>query len=256
MGSDPQPHDAEPVRVERLDLAGLDRARAGALRAHLDPDERARAAALRDPAAAARAALARGFLREVLGRAAGRDPAGLVFAPGPHGKPGLPGAGLAFNLSRAQGLVLVAWTRAPAGALELGLDVVRLDPDLGPRELAAALSADERRALETLPGSERGAAALRAFARKEAALKALGVGLGGPLDPTHLTLPAGEPERWASRPLPASPGEGRLWMCDLPAPPRPWAGHFAALALHGPAAGPRAVANPEGLSPGELGPAP
>mgnify|MGYP001253633318 CR=1 FL=1 len=280
------------MRVVRVALDGLDEARRAALGAHLSPAERARVAALRDERARQRALLARGLLRELLGRQCGCEPARLELTSGPHGKPALPPAyGLTFNLSRAGDLLLIAWARGahPLPAPALGIDLVQRDPALDPQELRPALSPQELQAAlspqelqatlspqelqatlspqelrpalspqdalnpaELAPSAEPrparegpptpptvqpagpAAAALRAFVRKEALLKALGTGLGGPLEPTRLTLTPAPGDPWSAHDV---PGWGRVWLRDLPLAPD----HLAALALTGPAATPRQV---------------
>ncbi len=92
-----------------------------------------------------------------------------------HGPPEVTdGGGLAVSASHGGGRVLVAAT----GGGGVGVD---LEPAGGverPDELAATiLAAEEIVAYEALPGRRRADWLLRAWVRKEAALKALGVGL-------------------------------------------------------------------------------
>jgi 4'-phosphopantetheinyl transferase len=105
--------------------------------------------------------------RGILARYANIDPQGLQFRRGPRGKPFLVGGGgLELNLSHADDVALLAVARD----LGLGVDLERYD---SPLELAAlrriVLAPDE-------PALDRHAF-LRIWCRKEACLKATGVGL-------------------------------------------------------------------------------
>jgi 4'-phosphopantetheinyl transferase len=107
------------------------------------------------------------MMRLLLARYAGIAPADLVFAPGPHGKPALVGAGdLEFNLSHTYGVALLAVARDIA----VGIDVERLDARIEQRELGRIVLAPDEVAASR-------AEFLRIWCRKEAALKATGVGL-------------------------------------------------------------------------------
>jgi len=105
--------DLEPGAIEGLRLA-------------LSPDELARAARFRNPAAQSRFVSARGILRDILSRYLDRDPATLTFGYQPHGKPFLlPATGLVqFNLSHSQGMALCGITRGR----EIGVDVEMARP--------------------------------------------------------------------------------------------------------------------------------
>ncbi|MET9953384.1 4'-phosphopantetheinyl transferase superfamily protein [Streptomyces sp. NPDC006339] len=125
---------------------------------------------------------AHALLRLVLGEALGRDPAGLVFAAGPHGKPYLEGAGVEFSLSHSGERVAVALT----SGTPVGVDVERVT-DLVELPLPV-LSAEERAVFDRVPGPERAAAFTAYWVRKEAVLKATGEGLR--VDPARLTVSA------------------------------------------------------------------
>jgi medium-chain acyl-[acyl-carrier-protein] hydrolase len=110
----------------------------------LSPDERARAEGLEAGARRDRFIVAQAALRTILGRALGRDPRGLRFDRGPHGRQVLPGEGLAFDLARAAGLALVALARGKS----VGIDAARVRADLDWAALSRhALSDSERDAL-------------------------------------------------------------------------------------------------------------
>ncbi|GAA3390865.1 4'-phosphopantetheinyl transferase family protein [Streptomyces roseoviridis] len=125
---------------------------------------------------------AHALLRLVLGEALGRDPAGLVFAAGPHGKPYLEDAPVEFSLSHSGERVAVALT----SGTPVGVDVERVTR---PAELPLpVLSEEERVAFDRVPGPERAAAFTAYWVRKEAVLKATGEGLR--VDPARLTVSA------------------------------------------------------------------
>jgi len=151
-----------------------------AARAWLSDDERRRCERFHREQDARAFAARRVFLRSVLASYLGRRPGELVFESNAWGKPTLvrPAVDLAFNLSRSGERMLlgVTWGR------ELGVDVERVDPRLRDGEELSTLSARvltpaERACFSSLPDDERPAAFVRAWARKEAVLKALGTGL-------------------------------------------------------------------------------
>lgn len=199
---------------------GLDR-----LAALLAPDELARRERFRRVEDAARYTLARGGLRRRLGWELDRDPHGLRFGIGPHGKPHLEGdaAGREFNVSHAGDWVLIGIGR---GERALGVDVERTE---SARDLLALaerfFTAREHAALSALPAGERRAAAFfRLWTRKEACAKACGEGLTATLEGCEALPPEPGPAEGV-----VLAGRWRVW--DLPVPtPR---GYDAALALEG-----------------------
>jgi len=161
----------------------------------LSDEERARSERFRREKDAHAFLQRRLFLRSVLSAYAGRSAAELIFESGAFGKPNLcDGEGLCFSLSRSGERVLVGVSRD----LELGVDVERREPRLAsPEELSRlarrVLTAAERDALERTPEAERVAAFLRAWTRKEAFLKALGLGLSREPDTVAVGLEPREP---------------------------------------------------------------
>lgn len=145
----------------------------------LSDDERARSERFRRERDAHAFLQRRLFLRSVLSAYAGRAAHELIFERGALGKPRLCNGGeLCFSLSRSGERVLLGVAR---GA-ELGVDVERREPRLeDPEELSRlarrVLTAAESAALERTPAAQRVSAFLRAWTRKEAWLKALGLGL-------------------------------------------------------------------------------
>jgi len=140
------------------------------------PDETARAARFVYPDDRRRFLAARHALRRILGAYSGRDPAACAFTAGEFGKPGLVGVeGPEFNVSHSAGDCLIA----VSGRQAVGVDVERLAPLRDIDALARLHFTARERAELARPDDPQ--ARVRAFlvgwTRKEACLKALGVGL-------------------------------------------------------------------------------
>jgi len=145
------------------------------LRGMLTPEELRRAERFRVAAAAQRFIGARAALRMILGRATSAKPAEVEFLFGEHGKPHLPAGGPFFNASDSGDYVVVALSPAEVGVdIELARIVRRRD------RLARRVCTDsEFEMLAQAPEEERDALLLRLWTCKEAALKAVGIGLSG-----------------------------------------------------------------------------
>jgi 4'-phosphopantetheinyl transferase len=117
-------------------------------------------------------------LRSLLAAHTGLGCAFLEFRTGAFGKPALvEPSGVAFNLSHSQSVALIAIDDGTAPA-EIGVDVELLRPMPDAQALADNyFSPAERRALAALPATERDRAFLACWTRKEACLKASGLGL-------------------------------------------------------------------------------
>ncbi|MGA2319509.1 MAG: 4'-phosphopantetheinyl transferase superfamily protein [Solirubrobacteraceae bacterium] len=177
----------------------------------------------------------RGVLRALLGRYLDKDPSTLRFASGAHGKPALldaaagsaagpqpqPGgrARVSFNLSHSGGLALYAVT--PTVAVGVDVELARRPVEV----LAVAartFGAAEAERLRALDPATREQEFLRAWVRHEAALKCLGVGIGGAdaagdeSRPWIAELEIG-PRAAAAVAVETPPGELRCWDW----PPRP-----------------------------------
>jgi 4'-phosphopantetheinyl transferase len=149
---------------------------------YLSADERERAARFVLARARNRFLAGRTFLRLLLSRCLGAEPADLRFRYGPSGKPRLVGAhgDLEFSLARSEVLVVCALAPRCGG---VGVDVERVRPLSEAEALArAAFSPREVARLHSLPEPVRLRAFYEAWTRKEAFLKALGCGLARPLD--------------------------------------------------------------------------
>lgn len=172
------------LHVWRIDLS----TRGEAGRALLSPDERARAERLVSAKARIRFRRARIALRRLLSRYLRVPPGELALEYGKHGKPRLvpgregDGAGdplpFFFNLSHSGGIALCA-----VGQLgEIGVDIERIRPLSYPGALARDhLSPEEWRRRSDWETAAARPEFFRIWARKEAILKAAGLGLSRPL---------------------------------------------------------------------------
>jgi 4'-phosphopantetheinyl transferase len=144
--------------------------------------ERARADRFRFEKHRARWLAGRIALRHVLADALGTDAGSIAYAVGPHGKPSLTGdhaGALGFNLSHSGGCALIA----VATSTELGVDIEEIHPMEDLRDVAERhFAAEERERLFSLPEDEQVPCFYRIWTRKEAYIKAIGTGLGHPLD--------------------------------------------------------------------------
>lgn len=167
------------------------------LEATLSPDERARAERFHFARDRQRFVAARGLLRSLLGKYLRQAPASLEFSYGPYGKPSLLGAhaasGLSFNLAHSADLAVYAISRQR----NLGVDVEQIKPESSGEDLARRyFSAREVSDLQTLPPEARVEAFFNCWTRKEAYLKATGMGLQTPLDSFSVSLLPGEPAQF------------------------------------------------------------
>lgn len=159
----------------------------------LSPVERRRAAAYRRPADRQRfvvgVVVTRLVLAEWLGVPADRVLLSRRCARcgGPHGRPRLEGDGISFSVSHSGDRVVVAFMRDAM----VGVDVEALDRSLQVGLLAdTVLAPSERACLADAPDRTR--AFLTCWTRKEAVVKATGIGLDVRL-PGIVVSPAGEP---------------------------------------------------------------
>ncbi|MGO4393369.1 4'-phosphopantetheinyl transferase superfamily protein [Variovorax sp. M-6] len=131
-------------------------------------------------------------LRRILSIRTGSSAALLDFDLGSFGKPSLAGhAGLHFNLSHSQSEALIAVNEAS----EVGVDIEVLRPMSDAQELAATcFTPNEIRTLQGLPADARERAFLVGWTRKEACLKALGLGLSVNLQALEVGLESVESE--------------------------------------------------------------
>ena len=125
----------------------------------------------------------RGFLRYVLARYLHVPPESLRFKYGAYGKPSL--TGLQFNMSHSHNVGLVAVSEMK----ELGVDVEHIRADFATEDIARRFfSRAEVETFNTLATDEQVAAFFRCWTRKEAYIKAIGLGMSQPLDEFDVTL--------------------------------------------------------------------
>ena len=214
--------DAGEVQVWRASLAAPAALRAR-LRATLADDERARADRFVAHVHRDRFVVARAFLRAVLGRLLAIPPDAVRFRYEAAGKPRTDM--LRFNLSPSGALALLAVTRDR----EVGVDVEELRAVTDAEALAERFFAPgETERLRSLDPAARDAAFLRCWTLKEAYVKAVGEGLGLPLDRFEVGYVPVVPSP-ALRLLDESPDDGRWALRTL----EPGPGYVGALAAEG-----------------------
>jgi 4'-phosphopantetheinyl transferase len=146
----------------------------GAFERSLDEIERARAARFQRPEHHRRYVLAHGLQRFVLASYLGIEPHAVRYRFGPHGKPFIDHpADLSCSLSYSGDRFVIA-----VGRSQLGVDIEAWAPFAHEDVIAAAFSAAEQTQLAALGPHERRAAFFDLWTRKEAYLKATGVGIG------------------------------------------------------------------------------
>lgn len=190
----------------------LDRAADAAQVALLSADECTRAARMRFAVDRDRFVAAHIALRLMLAEQSALHANALNLAYGQLGKPWLPErAGLHFSLSHSRALALIA----VGGRGPLGVDVECLRPVPDALDLAERhFTARENRALRSMPSAQRGRAFLTCWTRKEACLKAIGLGLM--LDPCEVEVGLEPTLRWVE----VLVGEHVLSVTVGPAPER------------------------------------
>ncbi|MGD9744539.1 MAG: 4'-phosphopantetheinyl transferase superfamily protein [Dongiaceae bacterium] len=226
---------AAAAHVWRADLDGL--ATDVAL---LDDAERARAARFAFETDRRRFIAEHGFQRRLLAAYLDKPAAELAIAPDLYGKPRLARAGIAFNGSESGGTALVAVARTG----EIGVDLEALRPERADLRIARRyFHPEEVRKLESLPLALQPAAFFAVWTRKEALVKAVGLGLRIPLAsfvvgalpeeaPGPLRYEADWPgaRDWRLVPLPLEPGHvGTLAVAGALPDPRlfEWAANDA-----------------------------
>jgi len=183
---DLQPHQVDVWRIS-LDLPP---ASVKSLESNLSADEAQRAERFRFPAGRERYIIAHGCLREILSRYLCCEPSQLDFSTNDYGRPILNSHKLEFNLSHSGNFALIAI----AQERKVGVDVERVRPELELESIARRFfSPNENSELMTLPPEQRELAFFNGWTRKEAYIKAQGLGLSLPLDSFDVSLTPNEP---------------------------------------------------------------
>jgi 4'-phosphopantetheinyl transferase len=190
-----------------LDVADAERAELARL---LSDEEQARAARFRFEEHSRRYVVAHARLRQQLGILLQSTPADLTLASGAHGKPRIAGEQgrecLEFNLSHSGSLGLIGWTWKRA----IGVDIEFWRPMSDEAALVQRyFSASEIAAYELLAPAQRTPAFFNCWTRKEAYVKAVGRGLGLPLDSFDVSLGDGANARLLR--ASAIGDDGRAW---------------------------------------------
>lgn len=140
----------------------------------LSVTERERSLRLRQPQHRDEYVMAHAAWRLVIAEVLGIAPGNVPLASTAHGQPRLPGTGYATSLSHSGGQVAIALARTEC----VGIDIERSPPRAGMQDLLKVVcTAEESAALHSLPPHSRDDALLALWTRKEALLKAFGVGL-------------------------------------------------------------------------------
>ncbi len=164
------------VHIWTLDVSDAELA---ALERLLCADERTRAARFFHRQDAARWTVSRGRMRQALGAATASDPACLIFAEEPHGRPTMScgDSALSFNLSHsgALGCLALCWQA------RVGVDIEQTR-SLNEDEMNWPLSAAERSVLATCSRAAKTDRFFRFWTLKEAFMKADGRGASLPTD--------------------------------------------------------------------------
>jgi 4'-phosphopantetheinyl transferase len=161
--------------LDRLDVGQDEVSRLSAL---LDADEIARAARFRHMVHKTRFIVRRARLRQWLGDRLGIAPAAVHLVAGAMGKPFVPGWDGQFSASHSRDMMAIA-----GGPVPLGCDIEAIGADIDWRPIAERLFAPEERHTLLAMAEKPGRIAFhQCWARKEAFVKALGLGLAYRLD--------------------------------------------------------------------------
>lgn len=160
--------------ITRIHLATLDELTERAVRYRhlLDQGENERLARFRFEEDRRRFLLGHGLLRDLLGKVLDQDPAEIVFHRGRYGKPYVEGYPVHFNLSDTKDAVAVALSID----LEIGLDLETMTRRVDHLSVSQHYFTPEEQAsiASAADGKQR---FLELWTRKEAVLKACGVGI-------------------------------------------------------------------------------
>lgn len=199
------PLESEPARLDHLYEI-------------LSPEERARALRFRFAEHRRQSILCRGTLREVLAPYLELNPAAIRLVYNRYGKPSVANSEVRFNVSHSGAFAMLAVSRGR----EVGLDLERIDSRFAQEQIPERFfSPREVEQLRALPAREQTAAFFRCWTRKEAYIKARGLGLALPLDSFDVSLRPGDP--------PALLRAGNWSIRNLDAP----SGYAAALVAEG-----------------------
>ena len=144
--------------------------------------------------------IARGYLREILSQHLKIAPKSIIFSHNEFGKPELDQkvhqkSNLKFNISHSQDFFLVAVNKK----YEVGIDIEYIKPKINYMAIAERFfTKNEVLALKNLPREMQKKAFFHTFARKEAILKAKGVGLTKPLQSVEVNIDPDLKKNWCN----------------------------------------------------------
>ncbi len=207
-GSLTLPPPATPPPPGHCELWPAPIGQAGRFKALLDADELERSDRYKVESARDTFLTSRGVQRLVLGRYLGCAPREVVIARdcllcgGTHGRPYIAGAGLDFSVSHTAGWLLIA----VVGTGRVGVDVESMTAARSVDELSRrVLGPAEQQEFLLVPREERGGRFLRAWTRKEAAVKLTGHGMivsFSDLDVTgDFAIVSPTPDQWPAEPI-------------------------------------------------------
>lgn len=195
--------------------------------ATLNVDEHARAARFYFERDRQRFIVARGALRMILSRYLAIAAETLDFCYNDYGKPSLAlpyaTSGLTFNLAHSGEFALYALARQR----QVGVDIEQMRPTVAYEQLAKQVfSLAEQQSLQRVAADQRRVAFFNGWARKEAYIKAQGMGLLLPLDQFTVTLAPDEPPRLVS--TQHAPNEAARWSLQAVTPAPSYVGAVVA----------------------------
>lgn len=212
--SEPLPLPAGTIDLIFADLS-LSPAWLGELFWTLSREERERAERFRFDTHRRRYVARRGLLRWLLGRHLGLRPADVALDLGPQGKPCLAASAggdapsderLEFNLSDSEDMALYAFARG----FEVGVDLEHLREMPDAHSIAQNFfSPEEQDVLARLPDHDVNLSFFQCWTRKEAFVKATGIGIGGGIGDFSVTQRPGEPARLLR--VQGKPAEAECW---------------------------------------------
>jgi 4'-phosphopantetheinyl transferase len=207
----------------------------------LSAEERERASRFRFERDRNRFIVCRGSLREFLALKLGVAPASVQFVYGSFGKPMLADPEIQFNVSHAHGMAMIAMTQGR----EVGCDIERIDPSFAAGQIPERFfSPYEIAALRALPIAEQCDAFFRCWTRKEAYIKACGMGVSLDLASFDVTLAPDQPaallrgaDGWSLHPVDAPAGyAAAVVLRDQPAITMPTSSLISSITKSGGAA--------------------
>jgi 4'-phosphopantetheinyl transferase len=195
----------------------------------LAEEEQIRAAQFHFPKDRMRFIVARGLLRAILGRYLAREPCTLQFCYNQYGKPTFVresgSDALSFNMTHSHGMALYAITCSRI----IGIDLEYISTDVSSEQIAERFfSAYEVRMLRAIPKQIQHEAFFCCWTRKEAYLKARGMGLSLDLNEFDVSVTPGAPAELLST-REENQDIARWSLYDL----FPGPGYVAALAVEG-----------------------